>query len=382
MDHYDYSSAIRWLVERGVSRDLIARYFKKTPASIPIIAWREKSGLGPKSFSLVRSELDQTGAEADSLLDATGKELKATKRSLLDLEEPPARIRDLEEEIDDFGSRFWRKVRNHSGIRELGLILRRISLPGEDNLPLLRARARILHLTTEIYLHAGYSRTALIYGKQAYRLLDAIYRASLARSDLERIAKLCLLISQAFIIRQEFGAAERWLERSRKAFEAASVNVIDPEYLRQLAMVQIKRKNIDQAVINLRKAGELLPEYQKNATDAQVRDISERFLNFFGEKPDWEAAFELKDYALKNWPEYDIHRAINVNWAASVALSTDSPEAHQKAEELLKAYGHLSKGFLHQETRTFLLKLTPELPKELWADWVQFCLNYNAFRNK
>ncbi len=159
--------------------------------------------------------------------------------------------------------------------------------------------------------------------------------------------------------------------------------MVDPEYNRQLGVVQFSQGNREAATQNFERAGNLLPIYTPTATEAHYRDVGERFLNYVGnDEPDWEEAFTLMEYAMKAWPEGDLHKASNVNWAAGAALSIDSPEANKKALELLRNRSSLANGYYHQETVAQLLLLTPHVPKEFRKEWVWFSFHHSAFRNK
>jgi hypothetical protein len=374
MEHRDYSGAIRWLSDRKVEDGLIADLFGKATSSVQVIAWRDANRLIPQKVAQVLSDIQAAGMSADEIL-ADSKVEKAEIQA-------PTQISQLEEQIDAFGREFWTKVRDHRGAKELGLLLRKVSRPSWENIPLQRAAARLYHLLAELYLHAGCCRSSLIFSLKALRAEQQLYIETLGRDELFSIGKTSLLISQALINRSEYAEALPWINRSKQAFESGS-HQIDPEAYKQLATVQFHSGAMDKAQSNYKLAGSLLSNYRHKAriTTAEVKDIGERHLNLIG-KVDWEKAFELTDFAMHNWPSGDIHKALNVNWAAAAALMTDSPEANKAAIDLLHEKGHLSRGYLHPETVTELLLMTPELPRPIRADWTRFSLHYNAFRNK
>ena len=375
MERRDYSGAIRWLHERNISPAVIARLFDKAESSIPVIAWRDKNLLFPRKVERVLSDVASTGLAADQLL----KQKRVDRDDL----EVPYRMPDIENDIDQFGRHFWEKVRYQQGAKELGLLLRKVSKPSWENIPLRRAAARLNHLLSEIYLHAGCCLSSLVFGLKAYQSEEDLYKETLSREELFRIGKTCLLISQALINRSQFGEALAWINRSKQAFEAGHHD-IDPEHYKQLATVQFHGKASSEAKSNYIRAGELLRDYRyrPNVSEAEVRDISERHLHVIGELTQWESAFTLMEYALRNWPGDDIHKALNVNWAAAAGLMSDSTEGNRRAMELLRDQGHLSNGFFHPQTVTELLEITPNLPRKLQPEWVRFSLHYNAFRNK
>jgi hypothetical protein len=375
MEHRDYSGAIRWQFEHGVPVVTVAQLFGKSQNSVPVISWRNANRLIPRKIEDVLLGTNSAGMAADELLkdvEVDEDELKA-----------PLKTMELEQQIDDFGRHFWEKVRDHRGAKQLGLLLRKVSRPSLENLALRRAAAMLYHLLAEIYLHAGCCRSSLAFGVRAYRAEEELYRETLSRNELFSIGKTSLLISQALINRSEFDRALPWINRSQKAFEAGS-HQVDPEHYKQLATVQFHGDAIKEAQKNYRLAGQLLAnyKYKPNATAAEVKDISERHLYVTEHSFDWEKAFALAEYALKNWPKGDIHKSLNVNWAAAAGLSSDSPEGNKRAVSLLRDKADLSRGYLHPQTVTELLLMTPHLPRKLRPQWARFSLHYNAFRNK
>jgi hypothetical protein len=375
MEHRDYSGAIRWQFERGVPIATLARLFGKSESSVPVIAWRDANRLIPRKVEGVLQSMSSAGMAADELLK------KATIGE--DEIKAPLKLTQLEQQIDAFGRNFWKKVRDHEGAKELGLLLRKVSRPSLENLPLRRAAAKLYHLLAEIYLHAGCCRSSLKFGVMAYRAEEELYKEWLSRDELFSIGKTSLLISQALINRSEFNAAMPWINRGKKAFKSG-FHQIDPEHYKQLATVQFHRNAAEEAQKNYKLAGRLLAtyKYKPNATAAEVKDISERHLYVADSGSDWEKAFELMEYALKSWPKGDIHKGLNVNWAAAAGLSSDSSEGNRRAIKLLREKAFLSRGYLHPQTVTELLLMTPELPRKLRPEWTRFCLHYNAFRNK
>lgn len=373
MEHRDYSGAIRFLADRKIPHGQIARLFDKAEKSIPVIAWREANGLIPREVEKVLGETNSAGLDADRLLkNARVKEVYI---------EEPSSITDLEARIDAFGQRFWQKVKDGKGVKELGLLLRRVSRPSPENIPLRRASAHLYHLLAETYLHAGFCRSALVFAAKAYRAEAVLYKETLSRNELFRIAKTSLLISQSFINRSQYDSALPWIARSTDAFKAGSLP-IDPESYKQLGNIQLHKNFLDSAAKNFAKAGSLLGSFEPRSTLAHIKDIGERHLNLAAKTVKWENSFELMEFALRSWPKDDIHKALNVNWAAAAGFMTDSDEANKRAFDLLHIKGHLSKGYQHPETVTKLLLMTPELPRALRPAWAQFSLHYNAFRNK
>ena len=374
MERRDYSGAIRWQLRHEVPEYTVAQLFSKALKSPHVIAWRNANRLIPRKVAQLLSDVKLAGLSADQVL----QNAKVDETYI----EAPGQVGKLEEQIDSFGREFWTKVRNHRGAKELGLLLRKVSRPSWENIPLRRAQARLYHLLAEVYLHAGCCRSSLVFSLKASDAEQQLYKETIGRDELFSIGKTSLLISQALINRSQYTEALPWIMRSKQAFEAGS-HQVDPEHYKQLATVQFHTGDVDQAETNYRLAGKLLSSYRykPNITAAEVKDIGERHLNLIG-KVDWGKAFELQEFALHNWPSDDIHKALNVNWAAAAALMTDSPEANKAAIDLLNEQGNLSRGYLHPETVTELLLMTPTLPRSVRPEWAKFSLHYNAFRNK
>jgi hypothetical protein len=375
MERKDYSGAIRWQLEHGVSIATIAQLFSKSANSIPVIAWRDANRLIPRKVESVLHSTSSAGMAADELLRNAKKGGDGIR--------VPLKLPELEQQIDVFGRHFWEKVRDHEGAGELGLLLRKVSRPSCENLPLRRAAAKLYHLLAEIYLHAGCCRSSLEFGVKAFRAEEELYKETLSKVELFSIGKTSLLISQALINRSEFKGALPWIGRSTKAFEAGC-HQVDPEHYKQLATVQFHSNAAKEAQRNYNLAGRLLAnyKYKPNVTAAEVKDISERHLNVADGSADWEKAFDLMEFALNSWPEGDIHKGLNVNWAAATGLSSDSLEGNRRAIKLLRDKAELSRGYLHPQTVTELLLMTLDLPRKLRPEWVRFSLHYNAFRNK
>lgn len=376
----DFGGAINWLYRHGVSPETIGDLFGQKASSIPVIAHRERK---QKSRRRARRVLEVASAvaltSADFLKDGGDNKPSTLNPYARDL--PTPSVSRLEEEVAAFEKVFWAKVANAQGRRDLGLLLRKVSRPSRDNIILARLSARLHHLSAEIEVHAGNSTSALERGVVAYRQQEDVYRATRSREDLHRLGKTCLLISHSHFRRQDLPQGMAALERAKAAFDGAGLGV-DPEYYRQLAVSHARRGDDNLAIPNFRRAGELLPIYKPSAPAHEVRDVSQRFLNLMGPKVNWEAAFETKDAARRDYPAYDIHHGINVNWAAAAGLSTDSPEAVDRSLRLLEDEGHLTDGYAHPATVTLLLKMTPHLRVDLRRSWIRFATEYNAFRNR
>jgi hypothetical protein len=374
----DLGGVIKWLRDHGLTPKETADILAMTPNYVNVSLHRSHLDENPKRILPLLGILDARGTVAED-------QSFFTTEDDVDWSTPTKGIQDIERRIEKYEKRVWRGVRNLKGAAELGRLLRTFSRPASDNIPLLRLLARVHHLESQTYSHAGYSKSALECGLKAYGYCEYIYRQTHSPLDLERLAKTVLVISNSFISRGDIKRARVWLNIARQAFAEISTygrDGVDPEYLRQLASTQRNSGQFDEARKNLSRAGTILPTTQPNVTPAAVKDMGDRVLYVIGRKPEWDKSRELLESALDEWPEYDHHRASNLNWTVACGHLTDSPSIHREVERLLLEHGNEAQGFGLQSTATYLLSLTPRIPERLRHDWVFFALSYNAYRNK
>lgn len=366
----DLAGAIHWLREHGVPITTIAQAFEKSNNYVAVADLHEE----------LRRE---RGSDVVQALDTR---VMTAKEDLIPMQITAMGLNrwhpdDFAEEVEQFAATFWSRVRFLNGSLIVGQLLRKTGKAASDNLPLLRVAGRLYWLEAEIYVHVGYALSALTCGLEAYGFLSYIHKHSGSRLDVERIGRVALLISLAFSLRGDLIRAKKWVRVAGQAFERA--NKRSAEYYRMLATLQF-RLGADWRGVekNFNLAEQALPEYNPNATEAAVRDIAERPLDVFGEKPKWEESEALFQYALGKWPSYDIHLAINLIWTAACGLLTDSVAAHRRAYDLLQQHRDLVAGFNRQATSYHLLMMTEQIPAQLRREWILFALWYNAYRNK
>ena len=372
----DFKGAIVWLRDHGLEPTRVAGIFDITVNKVNVAFFRDKVRLVKRSTALLKAFDNRVEISADKNffeIEHNHPKIRLTKR-----------VRDLEDAIEQYGRRFWQGVRFLNGTPELGRLLRAVSQPAADNIPLLRVLARLHHLECETYLHAGYALSAMDFGLKAYGYSEYIYKHTRSSVDLERLAKTVLLISNSCISRRDMKRAQTWLKIADQAFIALSRQStnLDPEYHRQLASAQRFAGEWSAARTNLLRAENLLTDFKDTPTKAAVKDMGDRVLNVIAATPKWDDSQELLQLALREWPEYDSHRASNVNWTAACGFITDSLSAHRQASDLLEKYKSISQGFGLQSSGAYLLSLTPHIPRELRVKWVFFALSYNAYRDK
>lgn len=293
------------------------------------------------------------------------------------------RLNVLEDRVEQLGAAFWSGVRHGVGIDRFREILIEIGRPAHYRR--IRVLARVRQLLSETYAHAGYSLSAIEQSLTSLLLSRAACHESGESHDLDQFAKTALILSQAYLLRQEPESAAYYLDLHRDARDRIGAP-LGGEYFRQRGVVAFQsgkafdeeaRRNFLRAMTTLAET----VEYGRVKQHYQVLNIGTRHMNLLG-PVDVDSAFDLVDYMVITLPAGEIPISMNVNWAAACGFSTDSPHAHQDAINLLHQYREASVGFGHQATVAWLLSLTPSLPRNVWPDWVRYALYENTFRDR
>jgi tetratricopeptide (TPR) repeat protein len=362
----DLRPAMHWLWKRGVPRTQLVELFKRGRNYISVSVHNEEIHEGER-----RKTIEMPGMSGFLPVEAD-----------LDLPEEKTEYAVREEQVQHLEVTFWRRVGHLDGILELGKLLRKLSKPGVENTGLLRLRYRLKHLTAETYLHAGYARSAQRLCDEASAIQLDLYKQTRSREELQRHAKTLILRALASTMREEWTVAWKTLRTAWAAFDVAGVPV-DPEVYRQRAWICASLGEMERARKYYQVAFERFPAHReylgRGVEDHSRYDVGQRPLAVLDGS--LEAAERNLEIA-EAWPAADIHRAINLNWAAAAAYRSDAAQAELRAEELLVDSRRESHGFGHQMTICRLLELTPMIPRSLRKDWVIFALQYNAYRNK
>ena len=377
------SGAVAWLRKRDVSVAWIAEHFRTTPNHVRQLAHRGSLGRANDDIPPVLTyelfppqdpfELPQR-AWLGPVCGIRGKpnKLGLTRKAR-------ARIQDLEEQIETFGTTFWSHVRFADGVDPLLHFEEQLGYPSHYRF--VRVLARLHQLLSENHVHVGFARSAIKEGLKSIHLSRFAYHDSgESRFDLEQIAKTALLISQACLLRMEGGSAEKYLDLYEAATERARLSP-GGEYFRQRGVVRFQSGQDDAARPCFEKAAIELAHsrsYGKDRMPHEVLNIGQRQTNLLG-TPDWDQAQELFDYMLKHLAPGEIHISMNLNWAAATAFATDSASAQRRAMELLDEHFTASEGYGHQRTIAKLLRMTVDLPSRLRSTWVRRSLYENAF---
>lgn len=365
-DYVDFRPAMYWLRTHGMSRGEIAEMFTTTENFASVSISNEKHAAESREASVVIPQRPNLALAEDEFVIRLGE----------------SHADELEEKIESLGESFWEHVRGLDGLLRLGETLREVSRPHAENIPRWRMRARLKHLMAETYLHAGYAKSAIDLCEEAFALELNLYEQTQSREDIKSYAKTLMLSSLARIMREEWESARKTLEIAEESFKAANVP-IDPEIFRQRASISLRHGDLEEAIRMYGEAFESFPEHREYLGYGQENyaryDVGVRPLAAI--QGDLEAAEHNLEVA-NDWPEGDIHRAINLNWAVAAAFRTHSPEAEQRAHELLTQAYVAGFGFGHQMTITRLLELTPRVRQDIRDEWVLFALRYNAYRKK
>jgi hypothetical protein len=127
---------------------------------------------------------------------------------------------------------------------------------------------------------------------------------------------------------------------------------------------------------------------QKAREKGEARDenhaqmIGNRFLNLFGESPDWDGAQELLSKVEQTFGKQSLEYAITVNYTTAAGFLTNDPIIERDALKILLSNTALINPFDRQATVSKLLSITPELklnPAQK-SRWIKQVLRANALR--
>jgi hypothetical protein len=353
-----------WLSRRGVSRALIAELFGKTPNHVSVNATNQKHST---------SKTKQIVLPAKPDISRAGPELRLPGDDRHD---------DLEARIETEAARFWSEVRGLAGVASLGAFLREINRPGRENIQRNRLKARVEHIMAEMYLHAGYLRTAMRYCRRSLATRHSLYKDTLYRTELFAYAKTMLLFTCILEVSGNLKPVLGILDYAEAAFKASKFP-IDPELHRQRASAMLRQGDASSAREEYLLAYDAYPAHFEfrnlKASDHAQHDVGKRPFAILDQS--YEKAKHNIEIA-RGWPEGDVHHSANINTAIATAFLTDSVESQADALKMLPAARVAAEGYGRQMTSVRLLELVPRIPREHQRNWVLFALHYNAYRNR
>jgi len=230
------------------------------------------------------------------------------------------------------------------------------------------------------FTHAGWSWSSIREANEAYLRAVDLYRRTNSSAELQLIADAALIASNSHLNRSEPFQAQRALRLAAAARERQAA-YLNEEYYRQFAVSNLQAMNDPEARRAFAKAETVMRERGHMENDVSVLLSTRRQANFLP-PVNWDGkggALEVFNSVTRQFPEHSNEFNIAVSWTAACGFSIDSPSANLKAQELVERHCINASRFGHRATVVSLLRLAPQLPKALRADFVRFAVHQNAF---
>jgi hypothetical protein len=293
-------------------------------------------------------------------------------------------VEQLEWEVEEIFNRYSGFYQFAEGARALEGLLQFVSAP--TNPRRIRLRARILHHIAWFSIQQGKVRSALSHGLFSMELSRQAYQASWDKLDLNRYAETALIVSMAMHLSAEgqdrsetHSLVILWL--AKEAAEAAG-NPRGSEHFRQRGSALFHLGYEDQARKDFLEAMQKAREKGEARDENHAQMIGNRFLNLFGESPDWDGAQELLSKVEQTFGKQSLEYAITVNYTTAAGFLTNDPIIERDALKILLSNTALINPFDRQATVSKLLSITPELklnPAQK-SRWIKQVLRANALR--
>jgi len=385
----DLAGAIRWLRSRDVKDSDIAKLLKTSPSHLrTIVARQRKKSDSNRVQSSLHEDLDSfhslTQAPSPEIRDHLG--IRPEQDSVSLDRRGWQRLSQLEEDVERLGQAMWAGVRYGRAVSQLRAVTPTVGCI--SHIERVRLLARLHQIMASIHLHVGRCQSAInasLLSLQASRVHYAESHQAGRRTALTQIAKTCLLISQAHLLRKEPNQAEHFLTLHCKASEANDAE-IGADALRQRGAVRFQIGSFDQARRYFRQAAETFArkiDQGEESGEHKIPDIGNRQTNVLPPY-NWDGkygALELVNTMPQGTGEDGLRFSNNVVWAAATGLSTDDSRIHRDVYELLRTHGTVVQGFAHQATVFYLLQLAPELPFALRRDFAHLAMYVNVLKD-
>lgn len=363
-------SSLLWLSERGVSHAALAALFGIKPDYVRQLVLRGKTS--PFALYAPAQALQQLLFRPTDQMykrlgirKEDGAELTASQASTID------NCREKVDRIVEEAASFPKAA------QQLRQLLPDTGFP--SNPEWKRLQATIHKRMAWLLGHAGHSTSAYQEARVATDLWSVIYAEWNRREDLKQLGETCLIASNACLSFGDVRTAQHYLNIADQACEASGEELGSDHY-RQRGVIQFllgadvaARSAFLEATIAMQRKDEA-------KRDVDLLMTSKRYLAWL--KPDWEAGLEVVYSAERVYPERSLHRIVAATSAAAAGLLTDSQDAARQALETLESTEREAEGFEHQRTRIALLRLTPELPKDVRPGWVRVALYENARKKR
>jgi hypothetical protein len=367
-----FAPAMAWLDFHDIPRSVIAALFHVTEPHVSVLVHRAKC----------RARRNDAPLQIESVSFQT-----VVNRPPTFEESEPVRIRRQALNPDEIRTRMEYIVRRNSqaytflrGVAELDKL--RPHLGDPKNEVLLRLLAQLHCHKAWFFTHAGWSRSSIEAANEAYLSALELYRRTRAHDELQIIADAALIASNSHLNRFEPVEARRALRLAAAVRETQSA-YLNEEYYRQLAVTNLQAENDTDARRWFKKAFRVMREQGHSDNDVSVL-LSTRQANLLP-PVNWDGkrgALEILDSVRRHFPEHSNEFNIAVSWTAACGFSIDSPAANLQAQELIEHHCPYASRFGHRATVVALLRLVPQLPPALRADFVRFAVHQNAFAER
>lgn len=364
-------SAIKWLYDHGVPVSQLASLFGTNANHIRQLVYRARH---------TPFRLYAPGDNLKSLLDQPADNLR-TLLGIRDSEQAHAvvlsprrlsRILDLEHQVDDIATH---APSFETGIRQLRQLLPYIGHPAEVHW--LRLSARIHQQLAWFFTHSGFSASAFDEAKVAMNLSRSAFADWHDPLDLRSLTETCLIASNTCLLIGDPENALKYLQIGKDASAAIS----DPrgsEHYRQLGVAYFQMHEDDIARGCFQTAPEAMESKAEAENEAHLLMTGKRHLALLG--GNWEESQDILAVVERDYAVGSLQHAMMINSVAASGLMTGSGEIEQHARELLDHNYELARSYYGQWTRTGLLALTPELPRDIRLPWVRRALYENAYK--
>ena len=361
---------IRWLLDHDVSLSTLAQSLGTTKGNISVIGSRQQAAVGGWRVRPI------TNLDGEALIEAgKGRPPRRRKqpriRNPLDLGELQAQVTSIRE----FATRTGDFATGVNRLREM-----RPLFGDPRTLEGIEAVAGSFFLEAWLLTHLGYSLSSIEAAVRGYDIAVHAYSRSHEQRFLRLIEDIALVASNSHLIRRDTHAARKSLRIAKEARQMLNLRPTS-EYYRLYATLNLQESKDSEALRFLKEAERLLRG--ETPTDQPSILLWKRQTNIL-DKPNWdgtEGSEEVLSTVAMRFQPGTIEYSNALNWDVATALSTDSPNALQRAEQLLHEDFQYVIGYGHQITIASLLRTTLVLPRRIRPEFARIALYANAFRD-
>jgi hypothetical protein len=243
---------------------------------------------------------------------------------------------------------------------------------------LIRILARLRHHSAWFLLHLGRTRSAIDQARRAMALSSVAFHESGYAADRLRIADTGLVLSMAYLLRNQPKQSLRVLSMVHDIHKESGT---DPgaEYHRQRGTALLLNMEDAEAEREFVAAGAKMKRC--GYSEQMVLLYGQRQLNLLN-RPNWHGSLETLAGANTGLTPDELLYQMNVHWAVVAGLATGDSDITDAAIELLGTRPPVSFG--HQATIQHLLEVTPRLrlSGETLKRWARYLMYANVFRDE